>query len=103
MQNTKLNEFIGLLKTKDKKLINKWKEEHDYTYLTTFRGEQLCKDVDVIYDLYVARTFDNNEEATIREMEILNYVQYINDDDLDVKWQSAQKKKEFLCNWECNI
>lgn len=96
MDNKKLNEFITLLQTKDKKLINKWKQENHYLYNDYYNRIHLCKDVDVIYHLYVARTFDNGEEADKRVKEILNYVKYINEEDEDVKWISAQKKKEFF-------
>ena len=89
-------EFVELLQNNIRKEINEWKKEHYFTYLTTFRGEQLCNDVDVIFYLYVARTSKNGEEADKRTNEILKYVKYINEENEDVKWISSKKKKEFL-------
>lgn len=91
-----LMEFVELLQNNIRKEINEWKKEHYFTYLTTFRGEQLCNDADVIFDLYVARTCNNGEEADKRTNEILKYVKYINEENEDVKWISSKKKKEFL-------
>jgi len=80
----KLNEIMALLKAKNRKEINKWKEKNLMIEETLY-GFRLCKDIDVIYN------FSGNE--------ILEYMDYLDEEDPfnnAVKWKSSKKRKEFF-------
>ena len=82
MEDQLLNEFMMLLKSKERKEINKWKDRNDYWTETSMYTSKLSKDIDVIYSL------SGNE--------IMEYVYFLDDEDpfnSDVKWKSAKKKK----------
>jgi hypothetical protein len=78
-----LNEFMTILKTKNRKDINAWKEKNYLMIETGLYSEKVCNDIDVIYHL------SGNE--------IMEYMDHLSDDlfDNSVKWKSTQKKKQF--------
>ena len=85
MDTQLLNEFMILLKSKERKEINNWKTKNWYIEETYYGEEKLCNDIDVIFNLC------GNE--------IMEYVDFLDVEDpfnKDVKWKNAKKKKEFF-------
>ena len=87
----KLEEFMTLLKSKNRKEINKWKDLNRYTTIYEY-GINLTRDADIIFNLF---------EGDI----IFEFVEYLNPPQLYshldsqcymVKWKSQKKKKEFF-------
>ena len=88
MEEQLLNEFMILLKSKERKEINKWKDKNEYWTETSIYTAKLCNDIDVIFNL------SGNE--------IMEYVDFLDDEDpfnKDVKWKNAKKKKQFFSNF----
>jgi len=83
----KLEEFMTLLRSKNRKEINKWKDLNRYTTMYEY-GINLTRDADIIFDLF---------EGDII-FEFVEYT-YLNPQDSQcymVKWKSQKKKKEFF-------
>ncbi len=78
----KLKEFMTLLKSKNRKEINKWKNENFFIKEIGVFQEKVCNDFESITCL----------------LDLKNYTEYFefDEDNEPVKWKSQKKKKEFF-------
>jgi len=81
-KSQKLEEFMILLKNKNRKEINKWKNENHFIKEIGLYQEKVCNDF----------------ESIIYLLDLKNYTEYFefDEDNEPVKWKSQKKKKEFF-------
>ena len=104
-KGSKLKEFMSLLKSKDRKEINKWKDKNSYR-TNYYYGINYTKDTEVIYDLSFCidknyphdrkyKDFGNSNGKYI-VMDFMKYIDPENSSDSRVTWKNMKKKKEFF-------